>query len=70
MSIMSFINAKSPMRGVAVADGDRAPRAAHNPEIKGLRALQGVTYLSVSDKKGQMDDDLFYLLLEEEVPTH
>ena len=38
------------------------PRDAHNPEIKGLRALQGVTYVSVSDKNGRMDDDLFDML--------
>jgi CBS domain containing-hemolysin-like protein len=36
-----------------------AQLAAQNPEIKGLRALQGVTYVSVSDKNGRMDDDLF-----------
>jgi hypothetical protein len=36
-----------------------AQLAAQNPEIKELRALQGVTYISVSDKNGRMDDDLF-----------
>jgi hypothetical protein len=36
-----------------------AQLAAQNPEIKGLHALQGVTYVSVSDKNGRMDDDLF-----------
>ena len=36
-----------------------AQLVAQNPEIKGLRALQGVTYVSVSDKTGRMDDDLF-----------
>jgi hypothetical protein len=36
-----------------------AQLVAQNPEIKGLRALQGVTYVSVSDKNGRMDDDLF-----------
>lgn len=69
MSIISFINAKSSMRGVTVANSDRVPQSAQNPEIKGLRALQDVTYASVSDKNGRMDDDLFDLLLEEEAPT-
>lgn len=39
-----------------------AQLVAHNPEIKGIRALQGVTYVSVSDKNGRMDDDLFELV--------
>jgi hypothetical protein len=69
MSIISFIKAKSLMRGVTVANRDRVPQSAQNPEIKGLRALQGVTYVSVSDKNGRMDDDMFDLLLEEEAPT-
>ena len=69
MSIISFINAKSSMRGVTVANSDRVPQSAQNPKIKGLRALQGVTYVSVSDTNGRMDDDLFDLLLEEEAPT-
>ena len=38
--------------------------AARNPEIKGLRALQGVTYVSVSDKNGRMDEALIKELSE------
>ena len=66
---MSFSNAGSPMQGDAMTNENYAPRAACDPEVQGLRALPGVTYVSVSDEDGRMDDDLFDLLLEEEAPA-
>ncbi len=66
MAIISLNSARSSMSGRATANGDRTREAAQVAEVKGLRALNGATYVSVSDGAGRMDDDLFDLLLEEE----
>lgn len=70
MGSMSFNSAGSPLRGRAAANENRAQKTTQTPEIKGLCALCGATYVTVSDGVGLMDDDLFELLLElEEAPA-
>lgn len=57
---IAFIKNGSARRAAAIDRwlNSETYRAAQNPEIKGLRALQGVTYVSVSDKNGIMDEAL------------
>lgn len=62
------------MSGVEIKQVVRSPRARRSalrgqisaakkqPEIKGLKALPGVTYVRVSDDQGLMDDDVLALL--------
>ena len=66
LGTMRFDRERSLMR----VNGDRAPQAPADPETKGLSALECVTYVSVSDEGGRMDDDLFDLLREEEGLAH
>lgn len=47
----------------------RAKGRGQTPDIKGLRALEGVTCIAAHDANGRMDDDLFELLCEDEAPA-
>lgn len=63
--IMRENNEKAQMRDRDSANGGGAPGATQSPGNKGRRSLEGVTYVSASDENGQMDDDLFDLLLRQ-----
>ena len=69
MGLMSFITGRSETRCGASETSARALDQAQTPDLKGLRALEGVTYIPVSDANGRMDDDLFDLLCEESAPA-
>lgn len=43
----------------------RAKGRVQAPDIKGLRALDGVTYITAHDANGRMDDDLFDMLCKD-----
>lgn len=71
MASMNFMVVRSWGRAkVSAANGRGAPKAVQSPEIEGLRALEDVTYVTVSDENGRMDDDLFDLLVGEEASAH
>lgn len=48
---------------------DGEGRDDEKPFSRQLRALQGVTYISVSDDAGRMDEDIFGLL-EDQSDSH
>lgn len=70
MRFMSEVNVRSLMQDQVAANTNSAIHTHQDSEFMGLRALEGVTYFSVSDENGLMDDDLFDLLLEEEALGH